>query len=195
MDDGNGYVDAGDDDNGNRNHNAALKILRNTFGYDEFHPQQGEVIQTVLSGDNAIAIMPTGGGKSLCYQIPAMLRAGTGIVVSPLIALMKDQVDALLQCGVRAACLNSSLDYAEKTRVENALLNDELDLLYVAPEGLLIDETFALLSRIKIALFAIDEAHCVSRWGHDFRPEYRKLSVLAEHFAGSTAHRINRNRR
>ena len=132
--------------------------------------------------------MPTGGGKSLCYQIPAILRPGVGIVVSPLIALMKDQVDALLQVGVKAAFLNSSLSGLEARDVEDQLLNGGLDLLYVAPERLMTERFLDLLGRIPISLFAIDEAHCVSRWGHDFRPEYLQLSILAERFPQHSAH-------
>ena len=162
----------------------AFDVLRGTFGLSRFHPHQGEVIQTLIEGGDAIAIMPTGGGKSLCYQIPSLVREGTGVVVSPLIALMKDQVDALRQYGVRAASLNSSLSYPDRRRVEHRLLNGDLDLLYLAPEGLLAEPMLALLDKIPIALFAIDEAHCVSRWGHDFRPEYLRLSVLGERFAG-----------
>ncbi len=162
----------------------AMKVLRDTFGFSGFHPHQGEIIHTLINGGDAIAIMPTGGGKSLCYQIPSLVRAGTGVVVSPLIALMKDQVDALRQYGVKAASLNSSMTYADRLRVEHRLFAGDLDLLYVAPEGLLAEPTLAMLERIPIALFAIDEAHCVSRWGHDFRPEYLRLSVLGERFPG-----------
>ena len=168
----------------NQNPNRAYAVLRDTFGFNDFHPLQGEIIQTVINGNNAIAIMPTGGGKSLCYQIPSIVREGTGVVVSPLIALMKDQVDALHQAGVRAAYLNSSLSYADRRRTEDELLRGDLDMLYVAPEGLLSEAMLDLLAGVKIALFAIDEAHCVSRWGHDFRPEYMQLAVLAERFAG-----------
>lgn len=163
--------------------NDALAVLRDTFGFSDFQSHQSAIINTLIAGRNAIAIMPTGGGKSLCYQIPSILRGGTGVVVSPLIALMKDQVDALHQNGVRAAYLNSSMSYPERLRTEKALTNGELDLLYVAPEGLLTRAMLDMLSNIKIALFAIDEAHCVSRWGHDFRPEYMQLSVLATRFA------------
>jgi len=159
-------------------------VLRDTFGFGEFLPLQAEVIDTVIGGGNAIAVMPTGGGKSLCYQIPSLVRAGTGVVVSPLIALMKDQVDALRQFGVRAAYLNSSLSFQERQRTERELAGGAVDILYMAPEGLLTDAGLDLLAGIEVALFAIDEAHCVSRWGHDFRPEYMQLSKLAERFPG-----------
>src|SRR5690554_3980871 len=161
---------------------AALQILQKTFGYDAFRGPQAEIIDTVISGGDALVLMPTGGGKSLCYQIPALVREGVAIVVSPLIALMEDQVKALLQLGVRAAYLNSTLALEEVREVEAALLAGELDLLYVAPERLLQPRTLGLLSRTRLALFAIDEAHCVSQWGHDFRPEYLQLSVLHEQF-------------
>jgi ATP-dependent DNA helicase RecQ len=160
----------------------ALELLQATFGYREFRGPQAEIIGQLTSGGDALVLMPTGGGKSLCYQIPAMLRDGVGVVVSPLIALMQDQVDALRQLGVDAAYLNSSLSADEARRVENALVEGRLDLLYVAPERLLTPRFLTLLDRAPLALFAIDEAHCVSRWGHDFRPEYLRLSLLAERY-------------
>ncbi|HEC12433.1 MAG TPA: DNA helicase RecQ [Acidiferrobacteraceae bacterium] len=161
----------------------ARQILNNTFGYHDFRHHQADIIHTLIQGGDALVLMPTGGGKSLCYQIPALLRSGAGIIVSPLIALMQDQVDALRQLGLRAAFLNSTQDSATQQATEQALLGGELDLLYVAPERLLSPRMLKLLARAPLALFAIDEAHCVSQWGHDFRPEYRQLSVLAEGFS------------
>ncbi|NBB91815.1 MAG: DNA helicase RecQ [Gammaproteobacteria bacterium] len=157
-------------------------LLRQVFGYSEFRGRQREIIGHVAEGGHALVLMPTGGGKSLCYQIPALMSPGTTIVVSPLIALMRDQVEALTHNGVAAAVLNSSLDAETRRRTEDELLAGKLDLLYIAPERLLRESTLALLARCRINLFAIDEAHCVSQWGHDFRPEYLKLDVLAERF-------------
>ena len=162
----------------------ALAKLREVFGYGAFRGAQAEIVGHVAAGGDALVLMPTGGGKSLCYQLPALLREGTGIVVSPLIALMQDQVAALTQLGVRAAFLNSTLDAREADAVERALVAGELDLLYVAPERLLTPRCLDLLARARLALFAIDEAHCVSQWGHDFRPEYLQLAVLRERFPG-----------
>lgn len=157
-------------------------VLRQVFGYDRFRGDQAAIVAHVTAGGDALVLMPTGGGKSLCYQIPALCRPGLAIVVSPLIALMKDQVDALTQLGVRAAYLNSSLDWRDALDIESRAVDGALDLLYVAPERLATDRFLHLLDRLPLALFAIDEAHCVSQWGHDFRPEYRKLSVLKERY-------------
>jgi ATP-dependent DNA helicase RecQ len=161
---------------------TALSILNRVFGYPAFRGRQAEIVAHVAGGGDALVLMPTGGGKSLCYQIPALLRAGTGVVVSPLIALMHDQVMALREVGVRAAYLNSALSAAEASAVEREFIQGQLDMLYVAPERLVTARFMALLARAQVALFAIDEAHCVSQWGHDFRPEYIGLSVLHEQF-------------
>jgi len=158
------------------------QVLSEVFGFEQFRSGQREIIQTLIDGGNAFALMPTGGGKSLCYQVPALVRDGTAIVVSPLIALMRDQVEALKACGVRAEVLNSSLSPDAQREVERQLTAGELDLVYIAPERLLQTRTLALLGRSRLALLAIDEAHCVAQWGHDFRPEYLGLGQLAERF-------------
>ena len=162
----------------------ALKILREVFGFEQFRGLQADVIDALTAGENSLVLMPTGGGKSLCYQIPALLRNGTGIVISPLIALMRDQVEALQACGVRAEVLNSSLSAERQAEVEQAFRDARIDLLYIAPERLMQGRTIQLLKRRELSLIAIDEAHCVSQWGHDFRPEYLQLGRLADAFPG-----------
>jgi len=162
----------------------ALTILRNTFGYQNFRPPQDVIIQRTIEGHDSIALMPTGSGKSLCYQIPSIVRDGVGVVISPLIALMKDQVDALIACGVKAAFINSNLNAANIRIIENLLVNNQLDLLYISPERFKTEGFLSFLKTLKISLFAIDETHCVSQWGHDFRPDYLHLNLLAQEFKG-----------
>jgi ATP-dependent DNA helicase RecQ len=161
-----------------------LAILKQTYGYDQFRGQQEEIIEHVIDGGSSFVLMPTGSGKSLCYQIPSLCREGVGVIVSPLIALMQDQITALAQLGISAGAINSSMTDRDVLGVKQKLENNNLDLLYVAPERLVMPEFVELLERVKIALFAIDEAHCVSQWGHDFRPDYTALSFLAERFEG-----------
>jgi len=163
-------------------YNSPQDILRSFFGYDSFLEHQEEIIRHLVAGNDALVLMPTGGGKSICYQIPAMLKNGVGVVISPLIALMQNQVDALRQLNINAAFLNSSLPPESARDVEKRMVSGDLDLLYVAPERLLTDHFMQLLNHTQVALFAIDEAHCVSQWGHDFRPEYLQLSILSDRF-------------
>lgn len=164
--------------------NRATAVLRRVFGHADFRGQQRAVVDHLIDGGDAVVLMPTGGGKSLCYQVPALVRPGLGLVVSPLIALMRDQVGALLRVGVRAACINSSMDLEEARAAERDMMAGRLDLVYVAPERLVTPRFLSLLDRTRLSLIAFDEAHCVSAWGHDFRPEYLQMGMLAERFPG-----------
>ena len=159
-------------------------VLHEVYGYDAFRGEQADIVQHVIAGGDAVVLMPTGGGKSVCYQLPALVRPGTGLVVSPLIALMHDQVDALVANGVAAAYLNSTQSPTERAAVEQAYLRGELDLLYIAPERLSMAQTTTFLQRGRLSVIAVDEAHCVSQWGHDFRPDYLALGDLDERFPG-----------
>ena len=164
--------------------NSPLSILNHTYGYDQFRGQQAEIIDYIVGGGDAFVLMPTGSGKSLCYQIPALCRDGVGVVVSPLIALMQDQITALEQVGIAAGAINSGMSDIDVFKVKQKLENNQLDLLYVAPERLVMPDFLNSLEEVRIGLFAIDEAHCVSQWGHDFRPDYTALSFLADRFKG-----------
>ena len=166
-----------------------LQTLKTYFGYDSFRPLQEEIIRHILDGNDALVLMPTGGGKSICYQLPALLREGTAVVVSPLISLMKDQVEALCANGISAGALNSSNDETENAALRRACTEGRLKLLYISPEKLLAEANY-LLRDMHISLFAIDEAHCISQWGHDFRPEYAQMGILHQQF-----HRPDRHRR
>ena len=167
----------------------AREALKRYFGYDTFRPMQGEIIQSIYDKKDGLVLMPTGGGKSICYQIPAVTLPGTCVVVSPLIALMKDQVEGLRANGIRAAFLNSSLGKQEQQVVEDDFFNNQMDLLYVSPEKLLSAGFLPLLKATNVSLFAIDEAHCISSWGHDFRPEYTKMKFLKRGISQGSDHR------
>jgi ATP-dependent DNA helicase RecQ len=162
----------------------ATQALKKYFGYDQFRPLQADIIQAVYDNRDVLVLMPTGGGKSICYQIPAVTLEGTAVVISPLIALMKDQVEGLSANGISAAYINSSMDAAQIRRVEDAALDGHIRILYVSPEKMVSQGFQPLLKRLKISLFAVDEAHCISAWGHDFRPEYTQLKFLKEQYPG-----------
>src|ERR1700693_5435218 len=168
--------------------------LRRYWGYDEFRPMQERIIQSILAGQDTAVVMPTGGGKSLCYQLPAVVSNGTAIVLSRLIALMQDQAAQLAQMGIAAAVLNSSIPWVEQSNVISKAAQGAYRLLYLSPERLAKPETVAWLSRVPVAFFAIDEAHCISEWGHEFRPEYRQLSTLRANFPGKADRRLHRQR-
>lgn len=167
---------------------ALRDILRQYWGYDDFRPLQAEAMQAVVAGRDSLVVLPTGGGKSLCFQAPALAMSGLAVVVSPLIALMKDQVDALVDCGVQAACVNSTLTLAEKRDIADEIRAERIKLLYLSPERLLSERTLEFLQQVPVSFIAIDEAHCISEWGHDFRPEYRDLRVLKEIFPNVALH-------
>ena len=178
---------------------AAKEALKKYYGYDDFRPMQAEIIQAIYDRKDALVLMPTGGGKSICFQIPAITMEGACLVVSPLISLMKDQVESLKANGINAAFLNSSLNTGEQRQVEDEFFKGQIDLLYVSPEKLVSQSFLPLLKRVKIDLFAIDEAHCISSWGHDFRPEYTKMRFLKQEFKNipivaltATADRVTR---
>ena len=168
--------------------NEAKKVLKKYWGYDDFRPFQKKAIESVCSSRDSVVVLPTGGGKSICFQVPAIIMPGTAVVISPLISLMKDQIDGLTECGVPAARLDSSLTPEKKSKVFNQIYNKELKLLYLSPERIMLNNFTEILSQIDISFIAIDEAHFVSMWGHDFRPEYRQLGMLKQRFPDIAFH-------